>query len=94
MSLYSNLDTSSELEYDLDQDSISKIDEDSNNEALEPERDAPDLEEFKNAPWDPTAQLKATQLDQLYARQLAELHANIKARAKLPVPPYIKLPRR
>jgi hypothetical protein len=94
MSLYSNSDTSSESEYDLDQDSISEIDEDSDNEALEPERDAPDLEEFKNAPWDPTAQLQATQLDQLYAKQLAELHADIKARAELPVPPYIKLPRR
>jgi hypothetical protein len=79
MSLYSDSDTSSKSEYDLDQDSISEIDKDSDNEALEPERDAPDLEEFKNAPWDPSAQLQATQLDQLYAKQLAELHADIKA---------------
>jgi hypothetical protein len=42
-------------------------------ETLEPERVAPELEDFENAPWDPTAQLHA-----------AQLHAKIKARAELP----------
>jgi hypothetical protein len=92
MALYSDSDTSSESGYDLEQDSTSEMDEDSDNETLEPERDAP--EEFENTPWNPTAQLHTTQLDQLHARQLAQLHAEIKARAELPDPSYPKLPRR
>ena len=53
------------------------MDEDSDDyETLEPERDAPDLEEFENAPWDPSAQL----------------HAEIKAQAEIPAnPTYLKL---
>jgi len=54
-------------------------------ETLEPERDAP---------WDPTAQLHAAQLhaNKLHTRQLAQLHAKIKAQAELPIPTYPKLP--
>jgi len=75
------------------QDSTSEMDEDSDDETLEPKRDAPD---FENAPWDPTAQLHATQLhaNELHTRQLAQLHAEIKAQAELPIPTYPKLPRR
>jgi len=43
MASLSDLDTSTKL------DTTSKIDEDSD-ETLEPERDAPDLEDFENAP--------------------------------------------
>ena len=72
------------------------MDEDFNDETLEPKRNAPNLEDFENAPWDPTAQLHAAQLhaNELHARQLGQLHAKIKARAKLPIPLYLKLPRR
>jgi len=87
MASLSDLDTSSESEYDSGQDSTSEMDEDSDDETLEPERDAP---------WDPTAQLHAAQLhtNKLHARQLAQLHAKIKAQAELPIPTYPKLPRR
>ena len=93
MASLSDLDTSSESEYDSGQDSTSEIDEDSDDGTLEPERD---VEDFKNAPWDPTAQLHAAQLhaNELHTRQLAQLHAKIKARAELPIPTYPKLPRR
>ena len=82
MASCSDLDTTSESEYDSSLDSASEIDE--NCENLEPERDAED------ETWNPTAQLHA----QLYASQLAQLHADIKARAELPVPSYPKLSRR
>jgi hypothetical protein len=85
MASLSDLDTSSESEYDSGQDSTSEIDEDSDNETFEPEHNTPNLEDFENAPWDPTAQL--------HARQLAQLHAKIKAWAELPIPTYPKLPR-
>ena len=93
MASLSDLDTSSKSEYDSSQDSTSEMDEDFDDETLEPKRDAPNSE---NAPWDPTAQLHAAQLhaNELHARQLAQLHAKIKARAKLPIPTYPKLPRR
>jgi len=81
MASLSDLDTSTKL------DTTSKIDEDSD-ETLEPERDAPDLEDFENAPWDPISQLPTAQF------HAAQLHAKIKARAELPIPPYLKLPRR
>ena len=86
MASLSDLDTSSESEYDSSQDSTSEMDEDSDDETLKPERDA--------APWDPTAQLHAAQLhaNELHARQLGQLHAKIKARAELPTPTYSKLP--
>jgi hypothetical protein len=84
MASLSDLDTSSESEYDSSQDSTSEMDEDSDDETLEPKR---------NAPWDPTAQLHAAQLhaNKLHARQLAQLHAKIKAQAELPTPTYLKL---
>lgn len=58
MASLSDLDTSSESEYDSGQDSISEIDEDTDNETLEPERNAADLEGFENAPWNPTIAAK------------------------------------
>ncbi len=54
MAFLSNLDTSSELEYDSSQDSTSEIDKDSNNKTPKPEHNA---EDFENALWDPTTQL-------------------------------------
>jgi hypothetical protein len=70
------------------------MDEDSNNETLEPKCDTPNSEDFENAPWGPTAQLHAAQLhaNELHARQLAQLHAKIKAQVELPIPTYLKLP--
>jgi hypothetical protein len=47
MASLSDLDTSSESEYDSSQDSTSEIGEDPD-ETLEPERDAPDSEDFEN----------------------------------------------
>jgi hypothetical protein len=96
MASLSDLDTSSESEYDSSQDSTSEMDEDSDNETLEPKRDAPNSEDFKNAPWDPTTQLHAAQLhaNELHARQLGQLHVKIKAQAELPIPTYLKLPQR
>ena len=57
MAPHSDSDTSSESEYDSSPDSTSEIDENCNYENLEPEHDA---EEFENAPWNPTTQLRAT----------------------------------
>jgi hypothetical protein len=61
MASLSDLDTLSESEYDSSEDSTSEMDEDCNDETLEPERDATNLVECENAPWDPTAQLYTTQ---------------------------------
>jgi hypothetical protein len=44
-------------------------------------------DEYENAPWNPEAQLQA----QLNTTRLAQLHAEIKARAQLPDPTYKKL---
>jgi hypothetical protein len=46
-------------------------------------------DEYENAPWNPEAQLQA----QFNTTCLAQLHADIKARAQLPDPTYKKLPR-
>ena len=75
MASSSDLDTTSESEYDSSLDSTPEIDE--NCENLEPERDAEEDET-----WYPTVQLHT------------QLHADIKARAELPVPSYPKLSRR
>src|SRR5439155_24774700 len=82
---YSDSDTSSESEYESDQESASDYDTDEH-ENLEPEL-SETIEEFDNAPWNPQAQLQA----QLNAARLAQLHADIKARAQLPDPTYQKL---
>jgi hypothetical protein len=67
----SDLDTSSKSEYDSSQDSTSEIDEDSDDETLEPERDA----------WDPTTQLHAAQL---HAKIKAQAELLIPTYPKLP----------
>jgi hypothetical protein len=89
---YSDSDTSSESDYESSQGSaaVSDCDEDdpSQNLGLEPEL-SEFCDEYKNAPWDPKAQLQA----ELHTVQLAQLHAEIKARAELPVPTYEKLSR-
>src|SRR2546423_8673060 len=87
---FSNSDTLSESEYNSGQDSISEIDKDSD-KTLEPEYNI--YKEFEDSSWNPSTQLYATQSNQLYTSQLAQLHADIKARAELPDPLYPKLPR-
>jgi hypothetical protein len=77
---YSNSDTSSESEYESSEESTagSNCDEDEN---LEPELSEMIHDEYRNAPWNPEAQLQA------------QLHADIKAGAELPDPTCKKLPR-
>jgi hypothetical protein len=89
MENYSDSDTSSESEYESGQGSEagSDYDEDELGQDLEPER-SEFYDEYENALWDPKAQLQA----ELHAAQLVQLHADIKARAELPVPTYNKLP--
>src|SRR2546423_479659 len=76
-------DTSSESEYESDQESTPGSD--SEDENLEPELSQPTYEEYNNAIWNPQAQLQA--------RRLVQLYAEIKARAQLPDPAYQKLSR-
>ena len=91
MEEYSDLDTSSESEYDSDQGSThsSNYDEDDLSENLKPEFSETIYNEYENAPWNPQAQLEA----RFNTACLSQLHADIKARAQLPDPPYQKLPR-
>jgi hypothetical protein len=92
MENYSDLDTSLESEYESSQGSVagSNCDEDEPSQNLEPEHsEIYDDDEHENALWNLEAQLHA----QLHAAQLAQLHAEIKARAELPDPTYVKLPR-
>ncbi len=88
MENYSDLDTSSESEYESNQGSIARsdYDEDELSQDLEPEL-SKIHEEYGNAPQDLQAQLQA----QLDTACLAQLHADIKAQAKLPDPTYEKL---
>jgi hypothetical protein len=91
MENYSDSDTSSESEYESSQGSEAASDcedEDELSQSLEPEL-SEFYDEYKNAPWNPEAQLQA----QLDAARLAQLHADIKARAELPDPTYEKLSR-
>jgi len=87
MESYSDSDTSSESDYESSQGSApgSDCDEDEPSENLEPELSETVYEEFNNAPWTPQAQLDTT--------RLAQLHKDIKARAQLPDPTYLRLPR-
>ena len=101
---YSDSDTSSESGYESSQGSKaeSDCDEDELSQDLEPEL-SETYDEYKDAPWNPAAQLQAqlhavqlaqlhaVQLAQLYAVQLAQLHADIKAWAELLDPTYKKL---
>jgi hypothetical protein len=96
MENYSDLDTSSESEYNSGEGSIavSDCDEDElcQDQDLEPEpSEYYDGEyyddEYKNRPWNPDTQIQA----QLDDAKLAQLHAEIKAWAELPDPTYEKL---
>ena len=77
-----------ELEY-KSQESTPRSDCDTDDENLEPEPSEAIHDEYENAPWNPEAQLQA----QLNTARLAQLHADIKARAQLPDPTYQKLHR-
>jgi hypothetical protein len=88
----SDSDTSSKSEYNSGEGSaaVSDCDEDEpcQDQELEPEPDKDyNDDEYMNTPWNPDAQIQA----QLDAAQLAQLHAEIKARAEIPVPTYPKL---
>jgi hypothetical protein len=84
----SDSDTSSESEYNSGEGSaaVSDCDEPCQDQDLEPEP-SEYYDEYMNTPWNPDAQIKA----QIDAAQLAQLHAEIKARAEIPVPTYLKL---
>src|ERR1700716_457361 len=84
---YSDLDTSSESEYESDQEPIPESDCDTEDKNLEPELSETIHDEYKNAPWNPEAQLQA----QSNTTCLAQLHADIKACATLLDPIYQKL---
>ena len=77
--------TSSELEYEFQKSTPgSNCDTDEIPESREPELSETVHDKYKNAPWNPEAQLQA----QFNIARLAQLHADIKARAKLPHPTY------
>jgi hypothetical protein len=86
MEQYSDSDTSSGSEYESDQESTPESNSDTDEllENLEPKLSETIHDEYENAPWNPEAQLKA----QLNTARLAQLHADIKARAQLPDPTY------
>ena len=91
MENYSDSDTSSESEYNSGGDSaaVSDCDEDENQDQdLEPEPSEDYDEKYRNTLWNPDAQIQA----QLDDAQLAQLHADIKARAEILInPTYPKL---
>jgi hypothetical protein len=87
MENYSDLDTSSESEFDSINGSIAESDDDESQD-LEPEP-SKYYDEYQNAPWTPQAQIQA----ELTTMQLAQLHDEIKAQAETPDPAYLKLPR-
>jgi hypothetical protein len=88
MENYSNSDTSSESDYVAGESgAVLSDDEEEPSKNLEPERDINDDDRYLNAPWNPDAQMQF----QLKARQLAQLHKEIKARAEIPIPIYPKL---
>jgi hypothetical protein len=74
---YSDLDTSSESEYESDQESTHRSNGDTDElyENLEPELSETIHDKYENAPWNLEAQLQA----QSNATRLAQLHADIKA---------------
>jgi hypothetical protein len=92
MENYSDSDASSESEFDPISGSFAESDDDKSQDPesqdLEPEP-SEYYNEYMNAPWNPDTQF-ATQLD---TAQLHQLHAEIKAQAETPDPPYPKLPR-
>ena len=89
MENYSDLDTSSESEYDSSKDftAVSDCGEDEPSQDLEPEP-SENYNEYRNTLQNPDTQIQA----QLDDAKLAQLHAEIKARAKIPRnPTYSKL---
>ena len=82
------------MEYESNQGSTteSNCDEDEPTQNLELER-SEFYNEYESTPWNLEAQLQDQLQAQLDAVQLAQLHADIKARAELPNPTYEKLPR-
>jgi hypothetical protein len=76
MEQYSDLDTSSESEYESDQESTTGFnqDEDELYKNLKPKLSEMIDNKYKNALWNPEAQLQA----QLNADRLAQLYTNIK----------------
>jgi len=82
----SDSDASSESEFDSIEGSIAGSDDDESQD-LEPES-SEYYDEYKDTPWNPDAQIMA----QLDDAKLAQLHAEIKARAEIPGnPTYPKL---
>ena len=90
MENYSDSDTSSESEYNSGGGSaaVSDCDDGEPSQDLEPEP-SEYYDEYRNIPWNPDTQIQA----QLDDAKLAQLHAEIKARAELPDPTYEKLSR-
>ena len=87
MENYSDSDSSSESEFDGVSEPLAESDDDESQDLeLEPSEY---YNEHENTPWTPDAQIQA----QLTAVQLAQLHAEIIARAKTPNLAYPKLPR-
>jgi hypothetical protein len=93
MENYSDPDTSSESEYDFGGGSTTGFDCDKDEPSQDLDQDLePEpyeyYDEYMNTLWNPDAQMQA----QLDDAQLAQLHAEIKARAEIPVDPtYPKL---
>ena len=89
MENHSDSDTNSESDYDPDYESTIESDEDEVDQPydLEPESSVPTHIDEYETHWTPEDQLKA----QIKAARLAQLHADIKAQAR--VPTYQKLPR-
>jgi hypothetical protein len=87
---YGDSDTSSESEYESDQESLpeSNSDTDESSQNLEPEHSAPVHDEYYSQ-----STIEAQLQAQHNATLLAQLHADIKARAELPDPTYEKLHR-
>ena len=85
---YSDSDTSSESEFESDQESLPESDYDLDECYENLELDPSDINQDEYASWNPEAQLQA-EFDATY---LAQLHANIKARVQILIPTYQKLP--
>jgi len=82
MAFASDLDESSESEYEIDENQLPESGHDE--DECEPEA-SQESQEYHGIPWSVQAQLNTD--------QLAQLHRNIKASAELPIPTYQKLPR-
>ena len=90
MECNSDSDSNSESDYDPDHESATEFDDDEVDQPcnLEPEPSVPTHTNEYECHWTPEDQLKA----QINATRLRQLHADIKAQAKMPTPAYEKLP--